>query len=130
MNRNDLWVTAQTIYGEARGEPVAGQYAVAHVILNRARKHAQRPKDVCLQPFQFGCWTPTDPNYEKILDLDLSNQVFVRCVQVALEVLAGLSTDPTHEATHYHTTSILPSWAKGHTPCYRVGHHVFYNEVA
>ena len=35
----DLWTVAQTCWGEARGEPMAGLYAVAHTIRNRAELH-------------------------------------------------------------------------------------------
>jgi spore germination cell wall hydrolase CwlJ-like protein len=38
--------------------------------------------------------------------------------------------DFTNGATHYHTTSISPTWAKSHTPCLVIGAHAFYNTVA
>lgn len=46
---------AQVIHHEARGEPIAGQEAVAQIVINRA-KHPRYPKDICkvaTQPSQF-----------------------------------------------------------------------------
>ena len=48
------------IYHEARGESLKGQYAVAHVVMNRVH-HEQFPNSVCevvFQPKQFS-WTHT-----------------------------------------------------------------------
>ena len=130
-NRDDLWTVAQTIYGEARGEPEAGKYAVAHVIANRARKHGIRPMDVCLQPYQFSCWLKSDPNRAVLGILTLERGSFVACLRVAVEVLADLHEDNTHGATHYYAVSIpAPEWAKGHTPCARIGNHLFFNDVS
>ena len=35
MEKSDVLVMAQTVWGEARGETKEGQYAIAHVIKNR-----------------------------------------------------------------------------------------------
>jgi len=53
-------IVQQTIYAEARGEPLEGQKAVAWVIYNRAKKgvsyFGKTMQDVCLKPYQFECW--------------------------------------------------------------------------
>src|SRR5262245_52710004 len=59
---DDVW-GAMTVWAEARGEPYAGQVAVARVIRNRV--HQGWAKDVVgvvLQPHQFSCWNTIDPN--------------------------------------------------------------------
>src|SRR5688500_11742487 len=46
---------ATAVYFEARGEPLAGQLAVAEVVLNRSRS-GRYPADICAvvkQPWQF-----------------------------------------------------------------------------
>ena len=42
----DLRCLAENIYHEARGEPLAGQYAVAEVTMNRVRSR-EFPNSVC-----------------------------------------------------------------------------------
>ena len=125
----DLWVTAQTIWGEARGEPIAGQRAVAHVIRNRCLKRTMNPAQVCLQAQQFSCWNFDDPNHDKLLTVDLLDPAFRRALCVAIDILSGLRPDPTYGATHYHALQITPYWAEGKTPCFRVGNHLFYNSI-
>lgn len=133
-------MAARTVWGEARGESEAGQLAVAHVIWNRARiasdwkaRGRRHPlygpghvEGVVKAPWQFSCWNENDPNRPKMLALSrealLPFKAIVRRAHAAAE-------DPTHGATHYHTRSISPPWARGLTPCAEIGHHLFYNNV-
>lgn len=74
MNR-DTDILARTIYGEARGESISGQEAIASVILNRVAFAKRRGRywwgntiaGVCLAPWQFSCWNENDPN-RKIIE--------------------------------------------------------------
>ena len=70
----------RTVYGEARGEPTAGQIAVANVIKTRMQKAGQGVQDTVFAPNQFEAWSdpknrpgmealsPTDPQYQAILN--------------------------------------------------------------
>ena len=142
MADNDLDILARTIYGEARGEGLAGMEAVACVIMNRykARKWytgyiVQDGKKVpsvaqtCLKRYQFSCWNKNDPNAEKIKNVTTENVLFRRCLRVAERALAGQIKDLTDGATYYHTKQIKPVWAKGQTPCFALGNHLFYRDV-
>ncbi len=56
---------ARCIWGEARGEPIQGKLAVAHVVLNRVKAQSYYGKtirDVILKPWQFSCFNENDPN--------------------------------------------------------------------
>ncbi len=57
-NRNDLQLLARCVNGEARGEPYAGQVAVAAVILNRV-KHPSFPNTISGVIYQKGAFTAT-----------------------------------------------------------------------
>ena len=113
---NDLKILAKTIYGEARGElnnfGLAPLIAVGNVVLNRIRKNfANSITDVCLAPYQFSCWNPKDPNYEKLKNLDESSTIFKTCLKVAQNLIEGKWPDLTDGCDHYHAKSIKPYWA-------------------
>lgn len=130
-------VLARTLWGEARGEPVAGIEAVAAVVVNRARIAAERGgwwwgttiKEVCLKPWQFSCWNADDPNRHRLLVAGRGDLVFETCVRIARRAVLGLLADPTGGATHYHAIGIHPYWAEGRSPSASIGRHLFYRDV-
>jgi len=130
-------VLARTIYGEARGEPVRGQEAVASVVLNRV-KRANKPggywwgssvSEVCRKEWQFSTWNPSDPNRDKILAVDRRDPSFRQALRIARRAIAGTLDDPTGGATHYHAKATMPNWAEGRVPSAEIGNHKFYNDV-
>lgn len=133
MNAEDLDIFARTIWGEARGEPLAGRHAVACVIMNRVKRGGwwgSTIKDVCLHPWQFSCWNEKDPNRMKVEEVTLDDEAFQRCYYVALAAGLKYTHDTTLGSTHYHAKGILPDWANGAFPVCSVGNHLFYNDVS
>lgn len=138
IDATDLDIMARTIYGEARGESQIGRIAVGWVIRNRAEMDlgndglpdwwGEGIKGVCQRPWQFSCWNQNDPNRAKLLTVTHKDAAFKACLTAARDVLLGSMADPTGGATHYHTASVAPPWAKGlkHTT---VGRHRFYKDV-
>jgi hypothetical protein len=108
---------AMCLFGEARGEPDAALRAVAQVILNRAahphRVFGSRPgasweenlRRVILQPGQFSCFEPADPNYAKLLrPLEAeSAAVWERCLRCAEQELVAQNQHDTltSHSDHY-----------------------------
>lgn len=91
---------ANAMWGEARGEPTAGQQAVADVILNRARQTGQPVSAVVAQPHQFAGYNP---------NRQLSPQQEQAMLDAAAPALAG--TDITHGADHFYNPSLAsPKW--------------------
>ena len=123
-------IMARTLWGEARGDGLAGIQAVASVIMNRARNArwwGGSVVEVCRKPWQFSCWLPTDVNYLKLLAVTPSDAGFSLCLSVAQQAISGMLPDPTHGADSYYDTSIRPpSWAVGKEPVYSVGDLRFY----
>lgn len=130
-------VLARTLYGEARGEPVRGQEAVACVILNRVARATARGTywwgnsivQVCLKPWQFSCWNRNDPNRPRVLAVTPKNRAFASCLRIARRAVRGGLEDFTFGATHYHTTQAHPPWAWNRSPCLELGGHLFYNTI-
>ncbi|AUG52126.1 hydrolase [Thalassospira marina] len=127
-------ILARTIYGEARGEDLAGMEAIAAVVLNRVAFSKARGGywwgndivAVCLKKGQFSCWNEGDPNREKLLRVNDRDPAFRLCRRVAKRAIDGLLPDPVQGATHYHVVQIDPWWARGHVPLCEIGNHVFY----
>ncbi len=129
---DDLKILAKTIYGEARGElnnfGLAPLIAVGNVILNRfQKKFANSITEVCLAPYQFSCWNRTDPNFEKLKNLDVSSSIFKVCLNVAENLIEKNWPDLTDGCDHYHTKWIKPYWAGQLTPKRIFGNHLFYS---
>lgn len=123
LSAADLRCLALNVYWESRGQPLAGQAAVAHVTLNRAAS-PQFPASICgvvYQGCQFG-WTcdasrkgpPEAAAWEEALD-------------VARRAAAG-APDPTNGALYFHHVQERPQWARGRYG-HRVviGQHIFFN---
>ncbi|MBX2834750.1 MAG: cell wall hydrolase [Micavibrio sp.] len=126
---------ARTLWGEARGEGHSGMEAVAHVILNRVKVAEERGGkywwgsdiiSVCQKPYQFSCWNRSDPNYQKLTYIDEKDIYFATAKRISRRVILGAIPDPTGGATHYHTDSIRPYWAKREVPLCTIGRHLFY----
>lgn len=130
-------ILARTLYGEARGEGLAGLEAVAAVILNRVAFSSRRGKywwgntvgEVCRKPWQFSCWNDNDPNSRLIALVNDDDKVFGLCRRIARRAIAGVLPDATCGATHYHHRSLRPRWSEGKIPCAEIGHHLFYNDI-
>lgn len=134
---SDVDILARTLYGEARGElsrldgGIGSLIAVANVIMNRYQRggwYGKTIREVCLKPWQFSCWNPTDRNLPLLLE-PLGGKVFGLCKQVAEEVMEGRWPDLTGGCDHYHATTLkdLPKWALSGHPQFKIGQHVFYD---
>ncbi len=130
----ELDILARTLWGEARGEGMAGMEAVAMVIMNRvevAHRHGgywwgNSVIEVCRKPYQFSCWNKDDPNLPRLLSVTADNLYFATAKRVAQRAILGFLKDQTRGATHYHARNVTPSWSKGQRPCAVIGRHLFY----
>ncbi len=116
------------IYYEAASEPEVGQRAVAQVILNRLR-HPRYPKTVCGVVYE-GADKPFACQFTFACDGSTRRKPdpagLARAHAVAEAVLHGAISPVAGQATHYHTTTIVPLWAKEMRKVAIISHHVFY----
>jgi hypothetical protein len=123
---------AEAIYFEARGEPDAGQAAVAQVVLNRVRNPAY-PDTICGVVYQNERWRgrcqfsfACDGRPERIR----SEQAFRTAERIALEVTEGkLWLAEVGDSTHYHANYVRPRWGKRMNKVDRIGAHIFYRTI-
>lgn len=134
----DLDILARTLYGEARGETLAGMVAVAWTIRNRVNDGKAKSwwgegyAGVCLKPYQFSCWNKNDPNFPFLSGAKpIPVAEMAKAVMVATAVMDGAYPDPTGGATHYYATTMskAPAWAAKAKQTLKLGHHVFYKDV-
>lgn len=135
---SDIAVLARTLWGEARGESVAGMQACAWTVRNRVfdgRKNSwwgEGYAGVCLKPWQFSCWNKNDPNYAYLSGAKkIPAGEYRKALAVATDVVNGLVPDPTNGATHYFAKSMpkAPSWAAKATQTLSLGGHLFFKNV-
>lgn len=125
---SELKCLADTLYFEARGEPVDGQKAVAEVILNR-RDSGKFPSTICGVvkqgsskgcQFSYNCGGKTRAIREKA--------AYARIHKIAEAALSGAPRDLTNGATYFHTTAVKPSWSRKFTRTTKIGRHIFYSD--
>lgn len=116
----ELACLATGVYYEAKSEPLAGQLAVADVILNRT-KSGRFPKSVCSVLAQRGQFSfvrggkiPTPPN----------NGQWRKALAVAQVAQKNLWDSPARDALYFHARYVRPSWNRARVAI--VGNHIFY----
>jgi N-acetylmuramoyl-L-alanine amidase len=127
---------ARCLWGESRGEPIDGMVAVAAVIKNRVNGktwYGVTLKNVILKPWQFSCFLPGDPNFER-LKVGPSGKIFDQCKVIAELSTNNLLTDNTMSSTHYHVASMKnpPKWANMPDQMVfkrQIANHKFYEEI-
>jgi hypothetical protein len=119
---------AATMFFEAGNETVAGQMAVAQVVLNRVR-HPVYPKSVCGVVFQ-GHERPTGCQFSYTCDGSMARRpspdAWSRHRGLAAAMLKGLTYPQVGLATHYHTEWVLPAWSARLDKVRIEGVHLFF----
>jgi spore germination cell wall hydrolase CwlJ-like protein len=138
VTEKDRDILARTLWGEARGESLAGQIAVAWTIRNRVDDGKLKSwwgegyAGVCQAPYQFSCWNKNDPNFAY---LSGAKQIpFRELAQARIagdQVIDGKVSDPTGSSTHYYAIAMktAPAWAAKATQTFKLGGHVFFKNV-
>ena len=140
QSRQERLCLAQAIYHEARGEPEAGQWAVANVVLNRVVSY-RYPSTVCGVVFQnvnkgkyrcqftFACDGRSDMGGD---GNRIVRESWVRANLIAHAAFKAFQEGRRPDALpgsalYYHTRSVAPDWSKSFTPVATIGSHIFYS---
>jgi len=114
--RDETYILAQCIHGEARGEPYIGQVAVGGVILNRVR-HPSFPNTISGVIFQPGAFTA-------VADGQMFMHPDDNAFKAAKDALAGW--DPSGGAIYYYNPATATSrWIYSRPIIKTIGKHVF-----
>ena len=128
----EVMCIAMAVYWEARGEPLAGRFAVAEVVINRM--HDPRyPDDACGVVYDGG-ETPDECAFSFYCDgksdqPDITSVSWYSAQRVAQAVYEGRSAPVVGEATHYHARWVHPDWASSGHVVATIDNHIFYRGV-
>ncbi|TMH72967.1 MAG: cell wall hydrolase [Betaproteobacteria bacterium] len=111
---------ARNVYYEARGESLAGQYAVAEVTMNR-KASPRYPKTVCEVVYQKSAFSWTEDDVDAPVGAE-----WRRAAQIAEDVYYQRRPPALPGVLHYHATYVRPDWSKERERVARIGRHVFY----
>ena len=131
-----LMCMATNIYHEAKNQPMAGQIAVAQVVMNRVKDN-RYPDNVCdvvkqgltykngkvvLGKCQFSWYCDGKKD-----DVDKKSEKWRNSLRYASMVITNrITLDVTEGATHYHATYVRPAWARTKSKTVRINRHIFY----
>lgn len=119
---------AQAIYFESRGEPLAGQIAVAEVVLNRTSSRSF-PGTICGVTHQgVGSGRGCQFSYacDGLPDVMKSSVARERSEKLARLMIDGRPRTVTGGATYFHVRSIRPDWSRRFSRTVTIGQHMFY----
>ena len=129
ITQREVKCLEKNLWHEARNQGLLGLMAVAKTTLNRARMEGW-PPDVCaviMEPKQFS-WTSLPKHKRQIkLKNNIDRQSY-SLVQLAtqLSITAEMmQIDFMNGATHYHTTSVNPTWGRKMEVVGIIGDHIF-----
>ena len=117
-----LHCLALNVYHEARGESVAGMFAVAAVTMNRV-KSARFPNDVCSVVWQRGQFSWTKDGRS---DMPRELSAWQHALWIASLTLEYNPENFVGDATYFHSVRANPKWAKVKRLVTRLGRHYFY----
>lgn len=120
----------EALYFEARGETLKGIFGVAEVILNRV-DHPRYPSSVCKVVNQgtgerYRCqFSYTCDGRPELMRDERAHGIVGKIAKIMVD---GAPRKLTKGATHYHTKSVNPKWAKVFPRTTTIGFHHFYRQ--
>lgn len=121
IDDEELNCLAIGVYYESKGEPLAGQLAVADVILNRTTS-GRFPASVCDVLTQRGQFSFVKAG--RLPDVDTSRPAWKTAVAIARIATQDLWESPAEGALFFHARRVSPKWNR--TQVASLGNHVFY----
>ena len=116
-SNNNLYLLAQLVHGEARGEPYKGKVAVAAVVLNRVDS-SSFPNSISGVIYQRGAFSVVDDG-----QINLSpNEESIKAARDAMN-----GWDPTGGCLYYYAPAKTTNkWMLSHSVKIRIGGHAFF----
>ncbi len=120
VGERELRCLASGVYYESKGEPLAGQLAVAHTILNRTRS-GRFPSSVCGVLTQRGQFSFVRGG---VVPSAEGSRAWNTAVAIAKVAYDDLWDSAAPKALYFHARRVAPGWKM--TRIASVGNHIFY----
>jgi N-acetylmuramoyl-L-alanine amidase len=118
-----LMCLSMAVHFEARDQPIEGQLAVAHVVMNRAEGDFNKICNVISEKKQFSWWENAKHGKLKFYH---DSDDWKASQEVASMVMREGHPDNTKGATFFHATYVRPYWTSSVKKTIKIGDHIFY----
>ncbi len=119
----ELQCLAGAVYFESRGEPLAGQLAVAQVIVNRADS-ARFPSSYCGVVYQRSQFSFVKNGH--MPQIETGSAAWERAKAIARIAHEGLWESEAQDALYFHAKYVRPGWSRKKVARATISRHVFY----
>ena len=119
----EMHCLAGAVYFESRGEPLAGQLAVAQVVINRAES-SRFPESYCGVVYQRSQFSFVRGGSMPSIRKD--SQAWQRAKAIARIAHRGLWESPAADALYFHASYVRPAWSRKKTRRAAISTHIFY----
>ena len=136
----DLECLALNSYFEARGEGLAGQIAVAQVVMNRVESD-RFPNTICQVIYQGPTYTNWKGNEVPVRykchfswwcdgksDIPKDMELYESILDMITRMVEQETLDITSGSVYYHSVEVSPWWAKHYNKLMTIDNHIFYKE--
>ena len=120
---DELQCLAGAVYFESRGEPLAGQLAVAKVVINRS-DDSRWPSSYCGVVYQRAQFSFVKNG--RMPRIKTGSSAWKRAQAVAQIAHRGLWESSADEAVYFHAKYVKPRWSHRKVAVATIDTHVFY----
>ena len=114
---------AGAVYFESRGEPLAGQLAVAQVVINRAEDR-RFPASYCGVVYQRAQFSFVKNG--RMPRIKTGSAAWERAKAIAKIAHDGMWDSEAGDAVYFHATYVRPKWSYRKTRTAQIDTHIFY----
>ncbi|MCF8707245.1 cell wall hydrolase [Rhizorhapis sp. SPR117] len=118
---SEMQCLASAVYFESKGEPLAGQLAVARVVINRSES-SRFPDSLCGVIYQRSQFSFVRGG--RMPAINTSSKAWHRAVAIAKIALDNSWTNEAKGALYFHARRVSPGWRR--TKLVAIDNHIFY----
>ena len=120
---DEMRCLAGAVYFESRGEPLAGQLAVAQVVINRSES-SRFPSSYCGVVYQRAQFSFVRGG--SMPRIKTGSAAWDRAKKIARIAHQGLWESEAQDSLYFHATYVKPRWASKKTRRAAINTHIFY----